>query len=100
MRSDQISCDQLKPVRAGSDWIAPDCGGMDFYAIDQSLRDLLTLYVPKSTLDHLTPHFQRLGRLAGGRLDELARVADRHPPILHPRDRYGRDEDTIEYHPA
>ena len=27
-------------------------------------------------------------------------MADRHPPILHTRDRQGRDEDWIEYHPA
>ena len=36
--------------------------------------------------------------LAGGRLDELARIADKHPPVLHPRDRFGRDEDWIDYH--
>ena len=47
-----------------------------------------------------TPHFQRLGVLAGGRLDELARMADKNGPVLHPRDRFGRDEDWIEYHPA
>ena len=23
-----------------------------------------------------------------------------NPPVLHPRDRFGRDEDWIEYHPA
>ena len=46
----------------------------------------------------LEPHFDRLGALAGGRLDELARIADKHPPVLHPRDRFGRDEDWIDYH--
>ncbi len=86
--------------RSGSDWIAPDCAGMDFYAADSGLRDRLALYLPRDTLDRLTPHFQRLGELAGGRLDELARIADRHPPVLHPRDRFGRDQDWIEYHPA
>ncbi len=80
--------------------IAPDCAGMDFFAADRGLRDLLAIYLPPGILDPLTPHFARLGRLAGGRLDELARIADRHPPILHPRDRFGRDEDWIEYHPA
>ena len=84
----------------GSDWIAPDCAGMDFFATDQGLRDLLAIYLPHDVLQHLTPHFQRLGQLAGGRLDELARIADRHPPVLHPRDRFGRDQEWIEYHPA
>jgi len=58
------------------------------------------VYLPRDMLDHLTPHLRRLGQLSGGRLDELARIADRHPPVLHPRDRFGRDQDWIEYHPA
>ena len=86
--------------RRGSDWIAPDCAGMDFYAVDRGLQDLMSIYLPAPVLDHLRPHYQRLGQLAGGRLDELARIADRHVPVLHPRDRFGRDEDWIEYHPA
>ena len=45
---------------------------MDFYAVDQGLRDLLAIYLPGEVLDRLTPHYQRLGQLAGGRLDELA----------------------------
>ncbi len=32
--------------RTGSDWIAPDCAGMDFFAADQGLRDLLAIYLP------------------------------------------------------
>jgi hypothetical protein len=73
--------------KTGSDCIAPDCSGMDFYAADRGLRDLLATYLPRDALVQLTPHFQRLGKLAGGRLDELARIADRHPPVLHPRGR-------------
>src|SRR3954452_21644380 len=87
-------------TRTGSDWIAPDCSGWDFWAIDRGLQDRLALYLPRDVLEHLTPHYQRLGALAGGRLDELARVADRHGPVLHARDKFGRDEDWIEYHPA
>jgi alkylation response protein AidB-like acyl-CoA dehydrogenase len=90
----------IERPRSGSDWIAPDCVGMDFYAADRGLRDLLALYLPAAVLDHLTPHYQRLGVLAGGRLDDLARTADRHAPVLHARDRFGRDEDWIEYHPS
>jgi len=86
--------------RTGSDWLATDCRGMNFYAADGGLRSLLPLYLPEQLLRHLEPHLHRLGELAGGRLDELAAVADRNPPRLHARDRYGRDEDWIEYHPA
>jgi acyl-CoA dehydrogenase len=85
---------------SGSDRIAPDCAGMDFWAADPGLADRLAAYLPAALLEALRPHYERLGRLAGGRLDELARIADKHPPVLHPRDRFGRDEDWIEYHPA
>lgn len=86
--------------RTGSDWLATDCRGMNFYAADPGLRALLPLYLPADLLGHLEPHLSRLGELAGGRLDQLAALADKNPPVLHPRDRYGRDEDWIEYHPA
>jgi alkylation response protein AidB-like acyl-CoA dehydrogenase len=86
--------------RRGADHIAPDCAGQNFYAIDRGLRDLLAHYLTAEDFRQLAPHFDRLGALAGGRLDELARIADKHPPVLHPRDRFGRDEDFIDYHGA
>jgi acyl-CoA dehydrogenase len=82
----------------GADHIAPDCAGQNFYATDRGLRDLLKLYLEPDDFRRLEPHFHRLGALAGGRLDELARAADRHPPVLNARDRFGRDEDWIDYH--
>ncbi|HML07697.1 MAG TPA: acyl-CoA dehydrogenase family protein [Xanthobacteraceae bacterium] len=84
----------------GSDLIAPDCRGLNFWHIDRAIRDLLTLYLDETALRHFTPHFERLGALAGGRLDELAQQADKRTPILHHRDRFGRDADWVEYHPA
>src|SRR3954454_9496368 len=80
--------------------IALDCAGLNFYEIDRVLRDLLPLYLTEDDYRQLQPHFQRLGHLAGGRLDELARIADKNPPVLQARDRFGRDEDWIDYHPA
>jgi hypothetical protein len=80
--------------------IPSDCRGLNFYRIDTGLQQLLAGYLEPATLAHLAPYFDRLGALAGGRLDELAVLADRNPPVLHPRDRLGRDEDWIEYHPA
>jgi acyl-CoA dehydrogenase len=80
--------------------IAPDTTGLNFYRADPSLGDLLRLYLPAELFAHIDPHLDRLGALAGGRLDECARMADRHPPVLHHRDRFGRDVQHIEYHPA
>jgi len=82
----------------GPGHIAPDCAGQNFYAVDRGLRDLLQLYLEPDDFRRLEPHFDRLGVLAGGRLDELARAADKHPPVLNARDRFGRDEDWIDYH--
>jgi acyl-CoA dehydrogenase len=85
-------------LKRGPDHIAPDCAGQNFYAIDRGLRDLLQAYLAPDDFRRLEPHFDRLGALAGGLLDELARAADKHPPVLHARDRFGRDEDWIDYH--
>jgi acyl-CoA dehydrogenase len=84
----------------GSDHLALDCRGMNFYRIDRGLQDLLKLYMDPKLRAQMEPHYDRLGELAGGKLDELAEVADKHAPVLHARDRFGRDEDWIEYHPA
>jgi alkylation response protein AidB-like acyl-CoA dehydrogenase len=83
-----------------NDWVAPDCHGRNFFTEDHALRSLLPLYLDAGLLRHLTPHYERLGHLAGNELDDLARVADRHEPVLHPRDSRGRDADWIEFHPA
>jgi alkylation response protein AidB-like acyl-CoA dehydrogenase len=78
--------------------LANEVHGINFWQHDRAFRDLMARYLPAELLVHLTGYFDRLGRLAGGRLDELARIADRNPPILHTRDKFGRDEDWIEYH--
>ncbi|MBC7586232.1 MAG: acyl-CoA dehydrogenase family protein [Tardiphaga sp.] len=85
---------------ANASLIAPDTSGMNFYRADPALADLLRIHLPKDLLDHIAPHLDRLGALVGGPLDEAGRMADRHGPVLHQRDRFGRDAQRIEYHPA
>ncbi|HEV7603227.1 MAG TPA: acyl-CoA dehydrogenase family protein [Bradyrhizobium sp.] len=80
--------------------IAPDTSGMNFYRADPALADLLRIHLSDDLFRHIEPHLDRLGGLAGGHLDECARLADRHIPVLHQRDRFGRDAQWIEYHPA
>jgi len=88
------------PQAPSDSYLGADCQGMNFYRADPAFRQLLDLYLPGDLRAHMEPHFDRLGGLAGGRLDELSRIAERHEPILHERDRFGRDEEWIEYHPA
>src|SRR4051795_13203738 len=80
--------------------IAPDTSGMNFYRADPALTDLLRIHLADELFRHIEPHLDRLGALAGGPLDECARLADRHGPVLHQRDRFGSDAQWIEYHPA
>lgn len=80
--------------------VAPDTAGWNFFAADSGLQDILALYLAEDLYAHLVPHLSRLGELCAGRLDRAAHLADRHPPVLHHRDRFGNDEQWIEYHPA
>ena len=78
----------------------PDRHGANFYDTDPELKALLKLYLPEPLLTHLQPYFQRMGELAGGRLDELALIADKNPPELEVRTRSGEDRQRIIKHPA
>ncbi|MBI0434492.1 acyl-CoA dehydrogenase family protein [Roseomonas sp. KE0001] len=78
----------------------PDSRDLNLWRADPELARLAALYLPAPLLAHLAPHLERLGGLAGGRLDELAGIADRNPPVLHPRNRRGQDDQHIDYHPA
>ena len=57
----------------------------DMLRADPSLSDLLQLYLPDALFRHIEPHLDRLGALAGDHLDQCARLADRHTPVLHAR---------------
>jgi alkylation response protein AidB-like acyl-CoA dehydrogenase len=78
----------------------PDRHGQNLFSTDAELQGLLALYLPDALRRHMLPHFERLGGLAGGRLDELAGVADHNPPTLEHRTRTGLDAQTIVKHPA
>ena len=55
--------------------LAPDTTGMNFYRADPALTDLLRLHLPDALFRHIEPYLDRLGELAGGYLDECARLA-------------------------
>jgi len=78
----------------------PDRHGQNLFSTDTELHALLALYLPDDLRAHMQPHFERLGGLAGGLLDELAGTADRNPPTLEQRTRTGLDEQKVVKHPA
>ena len=89
----------VRPQFAAS-LIAPDTSGGNFYRNDPTLRDLLQIHLDDKLFAHIEPHLDRLGGLVAGRLDECGRMADKHGPVLHQRDRFGNDLQHVEYHPA
>ncbi|WP_218511257.1 acyl-CoA dehydrogenase family protein [Variovorax sp. dw_308] len=78
----------------------PDRHGQNLFTTDTELHKLLALYLPSDLLRHMQPHFERLGALAGGPLDELAHTADVNPPTLSLRTRTGIDDQRVNKHPA
>ena len=87
--------DDITAPRSGADWVAPACAGLNFFEIDKGLQAGIDTSLPAPLRDCVVPELRRLGAVAGDRLDTLARIADRHPPKLHPRDARGRDAETI-----
>ncbi|MBR1221964.1 acyl-CoA dehydrogenase family protein [Bradyrhizobium sp. U87765 SZCCT0131] len=78
----------------------PDSRGLNLYRADRDSAALFGHYLPDALFRHLAPTFDRLGGLAGGRLDELAAIADHNPPTLSVRRRTGEDCNVVEKHPA
>lgn len=90
----------MAQVAHAHDHPVPDRHGSNFYSTDPALQQLLQLYLPADLLAHLQPYLQRMGALAGGRIDELASIADKNPPTLEHRSRAGQDRQRIIKHPA
>jgi len=78
----------------------PDRHGNNLFTTDTQLHGLLKLYLPDALRAHMWPHFERLGALAGGPLDDLAAEADRNPPTLKTRTRTGQNAREILKHPS
>ena len=90
----------MKPEALPAAAALPDSRGLNLFTADPDFAGLLKVYLPEDIQAHLQPHFEKLGALAGGELDELALVADKNPPQLRSRTRAGEDRQWIEKHPA
>ncbi len=88
------------PLQAAQEHPVPDRAGVNAFDEDAELDPLLRLYLPGELYRHLLPRYRQLGEWVGGPMDELARLADTHPPTLQHRSRRGLDEQSIHKHPA
>ncbi|WP_346894143.1 acyl-CoA dehydrogenase family protein [uncultured Roseibium sp.] len=77
----------------------PDSRGISLFDSDPELWRLMQVYLDRETCDLVRPELERMGALAGGRLEELALSADKNPPELRIRARNGADEERILKHP-
>jgi putative acyl-CoA dehydrogenase len=76
---------------------APPLEGYDAYSADPWLRAA----VRRAGVTWIEDAASDLGRFAGSALaQELASLANRHPPELRTHDRFGRRIDAVEYHAA
>jgi alkylation response protein AidB-like acyl-CoA dehydrogenase len=78
----------------------PDSAGMNVFRADPTMRDLLTVYVEPGLLNVASAELDRMGALVGDRLEELALVADKNPPVLSIRARNGAPREVVQKHPA
>lgn len=75
---------------------AAPASGFDAFADDEALRTRLM-----STAPWAADRCSAVGRLAGdAAVQDLARLANAHDPVLRTHDRYGNRIDDVEFHPA
>lgn len=72
----------------------------NFYASDRVLQNHLKQYLPETDQQYLEPRVESLGKKAAAIMDELSMQADRQPPVLKKRDRFGRPLDEVKFHPS
>jgi alkylation response protein AidB-like acyl-CoA dehydrogenase len=78
----------------------PTTRGTNFYLADPNLAFVCTTVMRPEDFERARPHLVAMGEVAGGELDALAAVADRHPPVLRAYDETGRRVDEVVRHPA
>lgn len=78
----------------------PATRGLNFFDADPNLAFAVAHYAGAEEFARALPHLRELGEVAGGELDELAMLADQHPPALRSFDAEGQRIDAVDYHPA
>lgn len=71
----------------------------NFYHSDRILGDYLRRHLDPAGLADVVPQLTALGQAAAQEMDALSLNADKFPPTLHKRDRYGETIDEVRFHP-
>ncbi|MDQ0189922.1 acyl-CoA dehydrogenase family protein [Alicyclobacillus cycloheptanicus] len=82
------------PVTGGM----PDTAGMNYFEADKNVSFVLKRYVSPTDYEKIRRHLSELGGIAGGELDRLSRMADKHIPELIHYNAKGERIDEVQYH--
>ncbi len=70
------------------------------YRDDRALHRLLKRFLSAEAQKWADPVLDRMGAASAGKLDDWASQADKNPPRLQPRDRFGNRVDHLDFHPS
>jgi len=71
-----------------------------WWRADPAFQSLVRRLLAPADFDWLLPQLEEMGSAAAGRVDGLARLADKHGPTHRPFDELGHRVDQIVHHPA
>lgn len=80
--------------------LIPDISGINFYTADPDLSYHMRQSLSTEDFERAQGILSRMGEVASQRMDEFARVADRHGPVLIQYDKRGQRVDEVVFHPA
>ncbi|WP_421134129.1 isovaleryl-CoA dehydrogenase [Alteromonas sp. A079] len=72
----------------------------NLWSCDTMLTRAVRHYANDDIIEHAEKKLDMFGQEAGFSLMDAGELANRHKPIFHPFDRYGRRIDNVEFHPA
>jgi alkylation response protein AidB-like acyl-CoA dehydrogenase len=72
----------------------------NFYTSDLILRNYINRHFAEHSKQFLDGKLNQMGAIAAVEMDELSQKADKHPPILKKRNRFGEEIDEVDFHPA
>ncbi len=72
----------------------------NFYKSDSILRNYIERHFSEKARKFINGKLKQLGETAATEMDQLSQKADKNGPILKKRNKFGKDIDEIEFHPA
>lgn len=72
----------------------------NFFKSDRILQQYLNKYLSKEASEYIQEKLAKLGAQAAVEMDHLSQIADKEPPVLKRRDKYGNDGGEVIFNAA